>query len=124
MSNPYQAPTSATPTVPSSGRTALFVIGLVCAIFAALIPTLVVPQFGQIFESFGADVPLMTRLVLQGYLALWALPVFVVLAWLFWPRPQRRAAAACWIGVLSIVLLLPLCIGALYLPIFMLAQSI
>lgn len=124
MSNPYQAPTSATPTVPSSGRPALLVIGLVCAILAALIPTLLVPQFGQIFESFGAELPSSTRLLLQGYLALWALPGFVLLAWLFWPQPQRRAAAACWVGALSLVLIFPLCMGALYLPIFMLSKTI
>lgn len=124
MSNSYQAPTSATPTVPSSGRTALFVIGLACAIFAALIPTLLVPQFSRIFESFGAELPSSTRLLLQGYPALWALPGLVLLAWLFWPQPQRRAAAACWVGVLSLVLILPLCIVALYLPIFMLSKTI
>lgn len=102
----------------------MFAIGLVCAIFAALIPTLAAPQFGQMFEAFGFELPLMTRWVLQGYLALWALPLAVGIAWLFWPQPHRRAAAACWIGVLSLVLIFPLCMGALYLPIFMLAQTV
>lgn len=124
MSNPYQAPSAATPAASSSGHPALVVIGVACAALTALVPTLIVPRFSEMFRMFGATLPWPTQLLLQGYAALWILPVLVLLVWSAWPRPRSRAKAACWFGALCLVLGLPACVAALYMPIFALSQTI
>lgn len=124
MSNPYEAPASSSSASSNSGQSALFVIGLVCAILTALIPTLVVPNFSEVFRSFGAQLPWPTQLLLQGHLGLWILPVLVLVIWWLWPTPRNRAKAACWFGALSLVVGVPACMIALYLPIVALSQTI
>lgn len=124
MSDPYRAPTSAIPSAPTSAGTAFFVIGLACAALTALVPTLIVPSFSEVFRSFGASLPWSTQWLLRGYLALWILPVLVVLLRLFWPWPHRRTQTACGFGVLCLLLVLPACMAALYLPIFALSKTI
>ncbi|KRA72895.1 hypothetical protein ASD78_14870 [Lysobacter sp. Root667] len=100
------------------------VIGVACAAVTALIPTLIVPNFSEVFRSFGAELPGPTQLLLQGYLGLWILPVMVLVIWWLWPKPRSRAKAACWFGALSLVLGLPACLWALYMPIVALSQTI
>lgn len=124
MSNPYQAPSTPIPATPGAQRPALVVIGMVCAILTALVPTLVVPSFGQTFSAFGADLPWPTLWLLRAYPALWILPVIVLAVWRFWPRPDKRRLAAFWTGLTILVLGLPACVVALYAPIFLLAKTI
>lgn len=76
-----------------------------------------VPQFGDVFESFGAELPIATRLVVQLYPLVGALPLLPVVAWFAWPQHQLRGLAAL-LTSLACVLLVPLLVGyALYLPI-------
>lgn len=124
MNNPYQAPLAPAPASPSAANPVLIVIGVAAAALTALIPTLVVPNFNEVFRSFGAELPWPTQLLLQGYPGLWVLPVLVLLIWWLWPTPRNRAKAACWFGALSLVLGLPACMLALYLPIVALSQTI
>lgn len=124
MNNPYQAPSAAAPVASSSGHPALIVIGVACAALTALVPTLVMPSFSEMFRSFGATLPWPTQLLVQGYGALWILPVLVLLIWGAWPWPRSRAKAACWFGAFCLILGLPACVVAMYLPIFALSQTI
>lgn len=123
MTDPYQTPASALPSASSVG-TVLLVIGLAGAILTALVPSLIVPSFGEVFRGFGALLPAPTQWLLRGYLALWILPLLVLLVWRFWPRPRSRAKAACWFGVLCLLLVLPACMAALYMPIVAMSQTI
>ena len=127
MENPYQSPASAVATsakpVGASRNLVLFVIGLICAVAAAIIPMLVIPKFRDLFISFGAELPAFTSIVVNYYLALWVLPILVVTTKILLPTAKGRALMPCLIGVLGLVLIVPLVIFALYLPIFMLGGA-
>jgi hypothetical protein len=123
MSNPYKAP-DAVLTSPGGGppsRRAVLMFGLVSTGAVATLLSLLVPQFDRVLTSFGADLPWLTRAVSQLYLAAWLLPVSVATVWFRWPNPKQRAGIVRTIGVLSLLVLLPVCLIALYLPIFELA---
>lgn len=127
MNTPYRTPQSSVATEPTSGsNTAIILLltGIAAALLAALVPTLVVPQFQQVFASFGAELPLLTRLALEQHLWLWLLPVLVIAAWLFWPRPRQRSLAACLVGAGGLAIIVPLLILAMYLPILQLGQAV
>ena len=128
VENPYQAPRSLPPPLPAirgaDANRIQLTVGLVSALIAALIPTLVVPQFRQMLEAFGADLPLISYLTLYYYPALWALPLLVLAARSFWPQPRQRGIAACLIGLIPLVMMIPFLLVALYLPIFKLASAI
>ncbi|GAB3361734.1 hypothetical protein GCM10027430_35730 [Lysobacter tyrosinilyticus] len=128
MTNPYEASTTAIPAaVRSNGAPAArawLAAGLSCALLSALATTLVVPHFAEVFESFGADLPLLTKLLVHYYLAMWASPAAVIAAWYFWPAPRRRGLASGLIGVATLVLSVPLFVVALYWPIFKLSAAI
>ena len=124
MRNPYQSPASAVATsakpVGANRNFVLFVIGLITAVAAAIIPMLVIPKFRELFLSFGADLPPVTSIVVNYYLALWVLPILVITTKILLPTAKGRALLPCLIGVLGLVLIVPLVFFALYLPIFML----
>lgn len=122
--DPYQAPAASGPPASSAGHPLWLVLGLLLAVFAALVPTLAVPMFADTFRAFGAELPPPTRLLVDGYLGLWVLPLLVVLVRLCWPQRHRRALAAGMVGLSSALVLLPLCAWALYLPIVKLAETI
>ncbi len=81
-------------------------------------PMLYTPQFRLVFESFGAELPMVTNLFVHYNQVFWLLPALVIAAWFFWPTAQRRALAACLIGVASMVLVVPATVAAMYLPVF------
>lgn len=128
MPNPYRPPQSSVEDAPASGSGAagilLLLAGLVCALLTALVPTLVIPQFEEVFASFGATLPLPTRLMIELHPWLWLLPLPVVAVRLFWPRPRQRPLAACLLGACALGLIIPLLILAMYLPILQLGQIV
>lgn len=128
MSHPYRPPQSSVEVASGSGAgitsVILPIIGLVCALLTALTPTMVIPQFQQVFSSFGAQLPLLTRIAIDQHLGLWLLPLLVIAVWLFWPRPKQRPLAACLVGAGGLVIIIPLLILAMYLPIFQLGQAV
>ncbi len=75
------------------------------------------------FASFGADLPLPTRLTMAYYPLVQVLPFAVALVWQFWPRRTSRLRAAsvvCW----SCIGLLVLMLGFMYLPIIKLGSVV
>lgn len=100
------------------GLALLLNLMLAVAIIAA------VPQFDEVFRNFGAELPLATRLAVQLYPLVAALPLLIPLVWFFWPRPDSRGFAALLFSI-ACVLLLSAAFGyALYLPILMLGAPI
>jgi len=128
MTHPYRPPQSSVEVASASGSgitsVILPILGLVCALLTALTPTIVIPQFQQVFSSFGAQLPLLTRIAIDQHLWLWLLSLLVIAVWLFWPRPKQRALAACLLGAGGLVIIIPLMILAMYLPIFQLGQAV
>lgn len=94
------------------------------AIAIGVVAYLVLPGFVEVFDAFGAELPLVTRLMLNGYR--WLLPLFPVSLLLIWvlskPGRQRRVRVVLLAYSISL-LLFALGIWAAYLPIFQLAQT-
>lgn len=107
----------------SKGDKAALGIGVLCAAIAAIIPPLLIPQFREVFMSFGAELPPLTALFVHYSYALWLLPILVVAGWLYWPEAPRRSLVACLIGAASLVLVVPVLVVALYLPVFQLSAG-
>ena len=117
--NRRQPPTAAGPQAPAAPVAAgrpLLAVGLVISLLASALVTALAPGFAQMYGALGADPPDATRLVLAGYPGMWALPVAVLLAWYRWPKAEHRPLAACLLGVLGSILLVPLVLVTLYLP--------
>ena len=125
MDNPYQPPTAriADP-VAEVRRKKLGLFGsLFMTCFPALILSIAAPRFGEVFASFGAALPWLSRMVVNGYLAAWLLPILVVAVWLYWPNPKQRGFVVVAISLVS-MMLVPFYIIALYLPIFRLGTVV
>lgn len=108
-----------------TGQHALLAFGTLCALVAAIVVNLVVPQFDEVYRNFGAELPWLTRALLAGRWLLFALPVVVVLAWWLTPvtpgRPNRRGLVALLVGVGLPLVLVPVVVIGLYMPIFAMA---
>ncbi len=101
--------------------------GLFVALAIAVGVNLVVPQFGDVFQNFGAELPLLTRAFVEGRYAFFGLPLLVLAAWALTPRRtpagNERGIVALVLAIGIGVVLLPLCLIAMYLPIFRLAAA-
>jgi type II secretory pathway component PulF len=102
----------------------VFLIYSIAALF-------VVPQFSKLFEGFGSDLPLATRLVVDTYQYWWFVPVmFFILYLLLYkqseqsPWIQRGLLAVNYFFVVLEVLFIPVMVIVFYLPIFHLAEQI
>jgi type II secretory pathway component PulF len=131
MTNPNAAPTSSAhkspgATPPSSGKGWL-VAALACSFFAAIAVTIigvfVVPKFSAVYASFGANLPLVTRIIIHYYLLIWIVPLAIFIVWRFWPGTQRRNFVVCMIGIGVSVAVIPTFVIAMYLPIFDMAAA-
>ncbi|MGO1071737.1 hypothetical protein [Lysobacter sp. CA199] len=98
-------------------------IGLLIAFACGIAPIWVVPQFEQVFVSFGADLPAATRLMVDYPWVLSALPVPVLAVWALAPK-RWRDLLACVAGVVLGMAAVGFTVWAMYLPIFMLGATI
>lgn len=105
----------------------MLIAGLVAAFAIAVGVNLVVPQFEDVFRNFGAETPLLTRLFVEDRYVFFGLPLIVLAAFAWTPRRtppgNERGIVALVIGLGLGVVLLPLCLIAMYLPIFRLAAG-
>ena len=105
-----------------TGQHALLVFGMLCSLVAAIVVTVVVPPFDEVYRNFGAELPWLTRMLLAGRWLLFPLPGVALLAWCSTPvvpgRPNRRGLVALLVGVGLPLVLAPLVVIGLYLPIF------
>lgn len=97
-------------------------IGLGLAALTGFVTFGAVPRFKEVFQSFGADLPLLTSLSLKFYPALLALPLLVLVVWLAWPRKEQRGMVALATGVATVVVVPLLLAAVMYLPILRLGS--
>lgn len=106
----------------------MLIVGLIATIAIAAGVNLVVPQFEDVLKNFGAEIPLLTRLFVEGRYVFFGLPLIVLVAWALTPRRtppgNERGIVALVVGIGLGVILLPLCLIAMYLPIFQLAAVV
>jgi type II secretory pathway component PulF len=111
-----------------NGEIWMLIAGLFAAIGIAAGVNLVVPQFDDVFRNFGAELPLLTRLFVEARYTFFGLPLIVLAAWAWTPRRtppgNERGIVALVVGLGLGVVLLPLCLIAMYLPIFKLAAGV
>ncbi len=106
--------------------------GMVALLLAAIAVNLVVPQFQDIFDGFGAQLPWLTAVFVKHRHAFLLLPLLPPLLW--WglarnagkARGSRRTAAmiALLVALGLTFVMVPLAIIAMYLPIFGLASAV
>ncbi|WP_257386537.1 hypothetical protein [Tahibacter caeni] len=100
------------------------VIGMLNVLAVTVAALIVVPKFKLMFDGFGGDLPLATRLMLATYRG-WGLAALLVPAiWIAWPDRQARGAVALLAGIATAVVLTGFGIWACYSPIFALAAVV
>lgn len=99
--------------------------------FYTLAAWFIVPQFEKLFEGFGADLPLATKLVLQSYRYWWVIPLLMFIQFLVLRFGNVSSAPAQrFFYVVNIffvvleVLFVPIMVVIFYLPIFSMAGQI
>jgi type II secretory pathway component PulF len=113
--------------MPNAANIYMPIIGGVAALAGVVGVQLLVPQFEELFINFGAELPALTRVFVNGRSFLWPLPLLVPLAaFLIKTRDttdNRPGIVALLLGI-AIAFGLPLvCALAMYLPIFELAEA-
>jgi type II secretory pathway component PulF len=115
MKNPYDPPLSEQKDSPAQAGLLPLIFGVIFAVLCALIPMLFTPSFKSIFDSFGAELPTATQLLLDDHPLLWGLPILVIGAYFLWPKKKKLPL---WLGIFSLAVTIPFVIWALYSPIF------
>ena len=118
MNNPYKSPKAALREPgPSPASNGFIALGLLLCAAPALTCQVLAGRVEALLLAFGAALPLPTELVLGYHALLWLLPIAVG-GWVARSRPAMRARRAFACGAVCAVLVMPLCVAALYLPVF------
>ncbi len=112
----------------NSANTLLLVIGIAVAIVGVVAAYMIPTAFVDMLQNFGAELPWLTRLFVQGGGFLWVLPLLVPVLSSFvrvrTPDDKRRGIVALLLGV-GIGFALPMvCLFSMYLPIFQLGATV
>lgn len=112
----------------NSTNTLLVIIGTAVAIVGVIAANMIPPAFLDLLKNFGAELPWLTRLFVQGGGFLWVLPLLVPVLSSFvrvrTPDDKRRGIVALLLGV-AIGFALPMvCLFSMYLPIFQLGATV
>jgi len=109
-------------------NTLLLVIGIAVAIVGVIVANLLPRLYTDMFESFGAELPALTRLFVHGGGFLWVLPLLVPVLSSFvrvrTPDDKRRGIVALLLGVAVGFATPMVCVLSMYLPIFGLAAGV
>ncbi len=109
------------------GNQTMLVLGLLAALSGVAIVHVITPQFEDMFTAFGAEVPAVTWLFLNGRMLLWVLalaPAAGILVRERDKRDRRPGLVALIVGIGLGVALPILCVMSMYLPIFMLGAPV
>ena len=83
---------------------------------------LIVPEFEKLFSGFGANLPILTRIILFSPFLIWLLPLFAIGLMYNGMRRDRGYLLPIFFIFLSGILLLPATWYGLYLPIWEMAE--
>ena len=81
-------------------------------------------QFGEVFEGFGAELPLLTQMLLPGSLYYWIIPIVIALCFALHHAGLLSKVQVLFVTSAGTVLSIVTCITGLYLPIFQLGAVI
>ena len=82
-----------------------------------------VPQFREVFDGFGIELPLLTRVFVEGYWGMAALPLLTIVGCTCTRTGSKaRGVVALWSLSLSWVVLLPVFVWAMYLPVLAMVE--
>jgi type II secretory pathway component PulF len=84
----------------------------------------VVPRFGAMFRSFGAQLPFETVLLLATYRFWLLVPLAFAVAAFVWPTPLRKAPIFIPASAVLAFVLFAAGLWACYSPVFRLAESV
>ena len=99
-------------------------LGLVLACAPSVMAAVVMPQFRQTFQSFGADLPWLTQILLDYPVSLLLFPASILLIALAWPNKKQRGLYSLLLGSLFGVLGPVIIMVGAYLPIWKLGAAI
>jgi len=117
MNTPYQSPTvSLEPKQSPRSSAALAVLGIAVSALPPLTSWFVLGKFQETFEAFGVELPWLSRIVLSYHGLLWLVPAGIAALAALAPAWRGKRAAA--LGVASALVLMPVCVIAMYLPVF------
>ena len=112
----------------TADETWMLVSALLCSLMTALMINLIVPKFKEVFDNFGAELPLLTRLFVDAGWVLWLLPLVILVAWKSIrndaTRANRHGKIVLLIAIGVGAVLIPLTLIAMYLPIFQMAAVV
>lgn len=121
MNNPYSVAAPAS-LPPASRSYSLLAAGVLSSGLTATVMTatgfFVVPQFQEVFTSFGVALPWLTRALIHGYGWAWIAPMLVLLQWFCGPGGLYRPHLAAVLGVLAMLAGTLVTVFGLYLPMF------
>jgi hypothetical protein len=123
--NPYQPPggTLVEQAIPHSPNYWLLAVAVLFPALVSVGALEVVPKFMALFEGFGADLPLGTKLMLGTY-RWWGVSVLAVIVfWFLRQRVNKSQIAVVIFGVGSAIALFVFGVWACYAPIFELAAQ-
>ena len=107
---------------PSSGKAPIVITVITCILHVWLLN--VSKRFIEVFEGFGAELPMLTKLFLPGSVMYYLLPAAAIIALLGHPLGMRSAKTAFSLISISSGLFIPAFIIAMYLPIFQLGSVV
>jgi hypothetical protein len=93
------------------------VASVLLGIALGLVGTFVMPEFQEVFEHFGADLPTLTAWAFDFRYFLWA-PLLLTAVWWRLSRPGASRNRGHLIGLAAWTMLLFLVVHGMYLPIF------
>ena len=99
-------------------------LGSVLACAPSVMAVVVMPQFRQTFQSFGADLPWLTRVLSDYPACLLLFPALVLLVAFAWPKEKQRGLFSLLLGVLFGLLGPVVVVVGAYLPIWKLSAAI
>jgi len=101
---------------------ALWVIALLLVI-EAVGTSIYVPQFSELFQEFGHELPFLTKVVLIGAWAIWVLPIMTAALIVFNKTIKKPPIVFALFLLFLGVLWVPTAIYGLYLPVWQMSEA-
>ena len=99
-------------------------LGLVLACVPSVMAVVGMPQFRQTFQSFGADLPWLTKMLSDYPASLLLFPALVLLIAFAWPNEKQRGLFSLLLGVLFAFLGRFIIVVGAYPPVWKLGAAI